>query len=173
MKKLTIEQEFDYPLEVLLRAREERYKHLDKFPELKNVTIVSEERNGDIMTTIRHISIADSMPAVIATLLPSGADTLVENSEFNVNNHLHTFRVIPGGNLENIFVVNGVSRYYEIDAEKSARNYEIEVTSKAFLVSMVVENAIAELYHNNLEKDRKSILNFIKILQEEESGDGS
>ena len=76
MKKIKVQQEFDCPLDVLLRAREERYKHLDKFPELKNVHIVSEERVDHILKQKRNISIADSMPPIIGSLLPSGADTL-------------------------------------------------------------------------------------------------
>lgn len=168
MKKIKIQQEFEYPLETLLRAREERYKRLDKFPELKNVHTVEERREGNILKQKREISLAESMPAVLTTLLPPGADKLVETSEFNTDEHIHTFHVIPGGNNENIFKIEGVSRYYEIDAKNSGRNYELEIISKALFVSGLVENAIADIYNKNLEKDRRSILHFIQILAEEE-----
>ena len=171
MKKIKVQQEFDCALDVLLRAREERYKHLDKFPELKNVHIVSEERVDHILKQKRNISIADSMPPIIGSLLPSGADTLAEESEFDDRSNTHTFRVVPGGNLDNIFVVKGVSHYYSLPENRSARDYDIEITSRAFLVSLVVENAIADLYEHNLRKDRKSILNFIQILEEEGGGE--
>lgn len=169
MKKISIEQTFDHPLETLLRAREERYKHLDRFPELKNVSIVSEETVGEILKQVRHIDLGGSLPAVLVPILPTGADTLVETSEFDHTDNKHTFHVIPDGGNEKIFSINGVSRYYELEAGRSARNYEIEITSKAFLVSGVVETTIGEIYVSNLNKDQKSIEHFIEILKEEDS----
>lgn len=167
MKKVQIRQDFDVPLETLLRARQERYNHLDKFPELKNVHIESESREGDILKQERHIAIGESMPSVVATLLPSGADTLVERSTFVESTHVHEFTVIPGGNLEHIFKIEGVSRYFETDEGRSARDYDINIKSGAFLVSGLVEAAIADIYSNNLEKDKKSITHFIELMETE------
>lgn len=165
MKKITVKQEFAYPLATLLLAREERYKHLDKFPELKNVTIVEEKREDGLLKQVRHIDLGNSLPTALSTLMPGGAAVLVESSEFDEATHKHTFHVVPGGGLDHIFTVSGVSRYHEVDANNSARDYEIEITSKAFLVGPVVEGAIAEVYTNNLNKDRQSILNFIEELK--------
>ncbi|MCB1168869.1 MAG: DUF2505 family protein [Leptospiraceae bacterium] len=171
MKNIQVKQEFEVPLQKLLDARQERYKHLDKFPELKNVHIEEETREGDTLKQVRHISIADSLPQVVATLLPSGAETLVETSTFLETTHVHTFRVVPGGNLDHIFVIEGESKYYDLGEERSGRDYDIKVTSKAFLVSGLVENAIADVYAKQLEKDKKSILNFIDVLEKEGSGE--
>ncbi len=38
--KYTVSHKFEVPLAELLKAREERYNQLDKFPELKNVTLL-------------------------------------------------------------------------------------------------------------------------------------
>ncbi|MBX7058473.1 MAG: DUF2505 family protein [Leptospirales bacterium] len=168
MRKISIQQDFPHALAMLLDAREERYKRLDKFPELKNVHIVSESRHGRILDQKREISIADSMPAVIATLLPAGADVLVEVSQFDEDSHVHTFTVTPGGANDHIFRIKGVSRYYESGAGESARSYDIEIHSDAFLVGPLIENAIADVYARNLERDRRSILNFIQLLNEEQ-----
>ena len=163
MQKISIKQEFDCPLPVLLRARMDRYQHLDKFPELKNVSITSETRDGHILKQTREISIADSLPVVITALMPSGADTLHETSEFDLDSNLHTFQVTPGGNLDHIFLIKGVSRYYEVEGNRSGRSYELEIMSKAFLVSGLVETTIAEVYRSSLEKDRRSIAEFIRL----------
>ena len=168
--KIKVDQEFDYPLATLLRAREERYKHLDKFPELKNVSIVEEERNGDILKQVRHISIAESMPAALSAVMPPDAAKLIESSEFKESENLHTFEVKPGGGLD-IFMITGVSRYYELDGDRSGRNYEIEIKSKVFLAGPMIEGAIADVYKKNLEKDKASIAHFIQILKEEGGSD--
>ncbi|MCR9144726.1 MAG: DUF2505 family protein [bacterium] len=171
MKKITVRQEFEYPLETLLLAREERYKHLDKFPELKNVHIIEETREDGILKQVRHIDLGESLPIAISALMPGGSTVLVETSEFNEASHEHTFQVTPGGGLDNIFTVSGVSRYHAVDDGKSARDYAIEIRSRAFLVGPVVEGAIAEVYSNNLNKDRQSILNFIKELGLDQAND--
>lgn len=165
MKTLNVKQEFPVDLPALLRAREERYRHLDKFPELRNVTIVEEHRDGDKLHQVRHISIAESMPAVLATILPAGADTLIETSDFHVNTNRHTFRVIPGGQGQPLFVIEGESDYRAKGDGTSERTYTIRISSNAFLVSGVVETAIAEIYSHSLDKDYNSIQNFIKMLE--------
>lgn len=169
MKKISIEQTFDHPLSTLLRAREERYKHLDKFPELKNVTVVSESHEGHILKQVRNISLADSMPAVLQTVLPSGANMLVEESEFDDQSNIHTFKVSPGGGLDNIFAVKGISKYFATSEDKATRTYDIEIVSKVLFVGAVVESAIGDMYKHQLEKDKASIENFIRILKEEGS----
>ncbi len=166
--KIKVEQEFDYPLDTLLRAREERYKHLDKFPELKNVTVVEEKHEGDVLRQVRHISIAESMPAALATIMPADAAKLIESSEFKGSENLHTFEVTPGGGLD-IFKITGVSHYYPLGETRSGRNYEIEIKSKVFLAGPMIEGAIADVYRRNLEKDKSSIAHFIQMLEAEGS----
>lgn len=169
MKKIQVEQTFDHPLATVLRAREERYKHLDKFPELKNVHIVSEVREGHILKQVRNISLADSMPAVLQTVLPSGANVLVEESEFDDRDNVHTFKVTPGGGLDNIFTVKGVSKYFAAGDSKATRTYDIEIVSKVLFVGAVVETAIGDMYKHQLDKDKASVENFINILKEQGS----
>jgi len=161
MKQIKIHREFDHPLQTLLLAREERYKHLDKFPELKNVKTVSEKKEGNILFQERHISIGEALPQVILTLIPSGNLVLIEKSEFHEDTNTHIFHVIPQG-MENIFEIKGVSRYSSISESRSQRDYGVDITSQAFLVGAFVEGAIAEVYHSNLEKDKHSIINFLK-----------
>lgn len=168
MKKINVEQVFEHSLPTLLRAREERYKHLDKFPELKNVQVVSESREGHILKQVRNISLADAMPAVLQTVLPAGANVLVEESEFDDTTNTHTFKVTPGGGMDNIFAVKGVSKYFA-KGNQSARTYDIEITSKVLFVGGVVEAAIGDVYKHNLDKDKLSIENFIKVLGENPS----
>lgn len=165
MKTINITQEFTVGLDMLLKARQERYKHLDKFPELKNVTIVKEEESEGKLHQVRHISIAESMPAVLATILPAGADTLVETSDFEHSTNRHIFKVVPSGSGTPLFVIQGESEYRSKTESSSERSYVIKITSTAFLVSAVVEAAIAEIYSHSLEKDFKSIQHFIEMLE--------
>jgi hypothetical protein len=47
--KYTVTHKFNYSLFDLLRAREDRYKYLDKFPDLKNVTLLEERKEGKLI----------------------------------------------------------------------------------------------------------------------------
>ena len=164
MKKLTIKQEFEVALDTLLKAREDRYKHLDKFPELKNVHLIREEREGSMLRQEREIVLTDSLPAVITPFLKSGGISLIEKSDFDENENIHTFTVTPGAGLDQFFRIKGKSRYFSLDNNRSGRDYEIEIESSAFLVGGVIETAIGEVYNHNLEKDKKSILDYMKFL---------
>ena len=169
MQKLNIKQEFPCSLEMLLRAREERYKRLDKFPELKNVEILSEERDGSTLRQTRRISLEESLPAVLTPLLSKDAQAMNEVSEFDLEKNLHTFTITPGGGMEHIFTIRGTSRYYALDDSRAAREYDLGIESKAFLVGVAVEIAIAGVYRQTLDKDQKSITGFVKMLAEESS----
>lgn len=166
MQKISIRHDFDCSLEMLLRAREERYRHLDRFPELQNVTIIADETDGKVRTQKRKISIAESIPPVLAVLLPGGSAALFEDSRFDLSTNTHTFTITPGENQGKIFSIRGKSEYFSDSQATSSRNYELEIRSEAFLVGMVVETAVAELYRQSLERDRKSIEEFIRVLQE-------
>jgi hypothetical protein len=163
MKTLQIHQEMGVRLSELLEARDERYRHLDKFPELKNVKIVDEERNGDLLSQTRHIHLTESLPPALSVLIPGGTLILIEKSVFNSADNTHTFEIIPGPGIDHLFRINGISRYSEAGETTSVRDYDIKVESTVFLAGGLIENTIAEIYKNNLERDRKSILDFIEM----------
>ncbi len=167
MKTLEITQEFPVSLETLLRARQERYKHLDKFPELKNVKIVEERQEGNQLYQTRHISIGASIPPILTQILPKGSDTLVEESVFYLDTNIHKFKVVPAGGNDSLFLIEGESIYKSKDSNTSLREYKIKITSKVLFIGGAVEVAIAEIYSNSLKKDMESIKHFIEILKTE------
>lgn len=167
MKTLEITQEFPVSLETLLRARQERYKHLDKFPELKNVKIVEERQEGNQLYQTRHISIGASIPPILTQILPKGSDTLVEESVFYLDTNIHKFKVVPAGGNDSLFLIEGESIYKSNDSNTSLREYKIQITSKVLFIGGAVEVAIAEIYSNSLKKDMESIKHFIEILKTE------
>lgn len=168
MKTLEITQEFNVPLNTLLEARIQRYKHLDKFPELKNVKIMEEKQDGDVLYQVRHISIAANIPPILVQILPKGADTLVEESLFYLNTNIHKFKVVPSGGNDQLFLIEGESIYEAKDDNSSQRKYKINITSKVLFIGGAVETAIAEIYSNSLKKDQESIKHFIELIQKNE-----
>ncbi len=160
--KYKVVQQFPVPLKDLLKAREDRYKYLDRFPELKNVELLEEKKDGNLVYQKRKVKLAESMPKVLATLLSD--PSLLENSTFDLNTNTHEFTLAPPGN-ENILQINGVSVYKELGPDKSERSYDVEVKSGVFLMGAAIEAVIEEVHKHSLEKDKNSISEFLKSYQ--------
>jgi hypothetical protein len=157
--KYTVKHVFDYSLEEVLAARENRYKHLDKFPELQNVTLLEERREGDNIFQKRKVSLAKSLPPVLQNFLKDA--NLIEESVFHLDNNTHEFKFHPPDN-EKVVRILGKSVYRSLGENKCERVYEVEVKSEVFLVSALVEAAIEEIHKHSLEKDKNSILNYLQ-----------
>ncbi|HNF27481.1 MAG TPA: DUF2505 domain-containing protein, partial [Leptospiraceae bacterium] len=67
--KYTVKHTFNFPLKDVLAARENRYKHLDKFPDLQNVTMIEERQEAEKVFQKRKVSLAKSLPAVLQSFL--------------------------------------------------------------------------------------------------------
>ena len=94
--KYTVTHKFNYSLFDLLRAREDRYKYLDKFPDLKNVTLLEEKKDGALIFQKRKVSLASSLPPVLVPLLDDAS--LLEESTFNTETNTHDFKIFPPKN---------------------------------------------------------------------------
>jgi hypothetical protein len=156
--KYTVTHVFEYPLAELLSAREDRYKYLDKFPDLQNVTLLDERVEGNKIFQKRSVSLAKSLPQVLQPLL--GDTGLIEESVFYTDTNTHEFVFFPPNNKK-VVTISGKSAYTVLSDKSSQRVYHCEVKSEVFLVSGLVEAAIEEIHKHSLEKDKNSILNFL------------
>ncbi|MCZ8154511.1 MAG: DUF2505 family protein [Leptospira sp.] len=157
--KYNVTHTFPVSLEKLLHAREERYQHLDQFPDLKNVTLLEEKKEGNIIIQKRKVSLEGSLPAVLSAALTDLS--LVEESTFDTTTNTHIFKIAPPGK-DNVFVIKGKSTYSG-KGDSSERSYDVEVSSGLLFVSPIVEKAIEEIHKHSLEKDRKSIAKFLGV----------
>ncbi|MCE9501880.1 MAG: DUF2505 domain-containing protein [Leptospira sp.] len=156
--KYTVVQKFDVSLPELLRAREDRYKNLDKFPDLKNVSLLDEKKEGNKVFQKRKIDLGASLPQVLSVALND--PSLIEESSFDLDSNTHIFKLFPPNN-EKVVTITGKSLYREISPNSSERSYEVEVKSEVFLVGGLIEGAIEEIHKHSLEKDKNSINQFL------------
>lgn len=158
--KYKITQKFEVPLEKLLQAREDRYKHLDQFPDLKNVSLLDEKKEGNQISQKRKIDIGASMPAILSAALSDPC--LIEDSIFYTETNTHEFKLYPP-DKENVVTITGVSVYKPVDEVSSERIYDVEVKSKLLFVAPAIELAIEGIHKHSLEKDMASIRKFLNI----------
>jgi len=160
--KYQITQKFFAPLPILLKAREERYKHLDQFPDLKNVSLLEEKKEGHKIYQKRKIDIGASMPPVLSSVLSDPC--LLEDSVFYTDTNTHEFRLYPP-DKENVVTIQGVSVYKPINENESERTYDVEVKSRLLLIGPAIEMAIEGIHKHSLEKDMASIQRFLDLSQ--------
>lgn len=158
--KYSVTHTFEVPLEDLLKAREDRYKNLDKFPDLKNIEMLEEKKVGDILHQKRKVHLGASMPQVLATAL--GDPSLMEESTFDLKSLVHEFRMYPP-NKENVVQIRGKSLYATLSPKESKRSYDIEIKSEVLFVSGLIEKAVEEIHRHTLEKDKASLRKFLNL----------
>ncbi|WCL47651.1 DUF2505 family protein [Leptospira sp. GIMC2001] len=158
--KYKVTQNFEVPLNQLLQAREDRYKHLDKFPDLKNVTLIEEKRDGNKIFQKRKIDLGASLPPILATALSEPC--LMEDSIFYTDTNTHEFKLYPP-EKENVVTITGTSVYKATDDSKSERSYDVEVKSKVLFIAPAIELAIEGIHKHSLEKDMASIRKFLEL----------
>lgn len=164
--KYTVTHKFNYPLSDLLAAREDRYKHLDRFPDLKNITLIDERKEGNKIFQKRKISLVGSLPPVMANMLEEAA--LLEESVFDTETNTHDFKLFL--QKMKVVTIKGTSLYSETSSSTSQRSYEVEVKSSVFIVGGLIETAIEEIHKHSLEKDKNSILKFLQDKTETNAG---
>lgn len=158
--KYKVTQKFEVPLDKLLHAREDRYKHLDKFPDLKNVSLLEERKEGNKIFQKRKIDLGASLPAILSAALSDPC--LMEDSVFYMDTLTHEFKLFPP-DKENVVTITGLSVYKSVDENHSERVYDVEVKSKLLFIAPAVEVAIEGIHRHSLEKDMSSIRKFLEI----------
>jgi hypothetical protein len=158
--KYSVVQKFEVPLDKLLHAREDRYKHLDQFPDLKNVSLLEEKREEGKIFQKRKIDLGASLPPILASALSEPC--LLEDSVFYTDTNLHEFKLYPPGK-ENVVTITGKSEYRNAGEGSSERAYDVEVKSKLMFIAPAVEIAIEGIHKHSLEKDMASIRKFLGL----------
>jgi hypothetical protein len=158
--KYSIKQSFEVSLEKLLQAREDRYKHLDQFPDLKDVILLEERKEGKNIFQKRKVDFGSKIPAVLATALNDPC--LMEESVFDTESHTHEFKMFPPGK-ESVVTIFGKSLYKSTGENSSERSYDVDIRSGVLFVSPLIEAAVEEIHKHSLEKDRQSIRKFLGL----------
>ena len=156
MKELKFEQKFDYSLESVLKLREYRYKNPKDYKGIAKVSIESETKEGTKTHFIRKIKISN-LPDFIPKNISSQLTFILEESTFDNANNTHTLELKPAEKLSKFFSLKSSSSYISLDENTCKRNYEVEIESKVFLLSSVIETAIAEYYTKSIEEDYKTL----------------
>ena len=164
--KYTAEFEFDATADVVWEAREKRFEHPERFPELQKQELIDRKEEGDIIKQKRKIELSASIPKALRTILPSEMMKCIDESVYDMKKGTHHFVVKPNFKSD-VFVCKGYSKYTETNG-KTKRYIELEVKVKVPIVGKMAEEVILESYKKNVLRDNESMKEMIAMMKKGE-----
>ena len=157
---------FDAPLEKVNEAREKRFEHPDKFPDLKKVKVLEEKKEGKILKKKQYIEISSAIPKQARKFLPVDVLNCIDESVYDLEKNTHHWSVTSAKHKK-IFKIDGDSEYVEFEEDgrvKTKREYKISIKVNIPLFAKVAEQAILTTYVKNMKKDCESIKKMLRMM---------
>jgi hypothetical protein len=165
--KVNLKQSFDYPLNVVLRAREERFTYSDRIEGMKKPRFIERIEDDRKIETKREFDIAlEKTPASIKKMLAPDMFRFIETAIWDKNSNTHKWEMVPGAQKDRL-VWKGVTKYYE-SGDKSERSIECDIRVRVPIIGDAIERMIAEGFKKSQQKDSRSIAAMAKLILEEE-----
>ena len=166
--KVNMKQKFDYSLDVILRAREERFSHSDKIEGMRKPKFIEREENNESIVTKRKFDIAlDKTPDSIKKMLAPDMFRFLETAIWDKNSNTHKWEMVPGAQKDRL-VWKGITKYYQ-SGDISERSIECDIRVRVPIIGDAIERMIAEGFKKSQQKDFQSISAMAKIIMAEES----
>ncbi|MFH1539315.1 MAG: DUF2505 domain-containing protein [bacterium] len=150
--KFKVEQEFDAPLEKVIKAREERYNLL---PDLKKPDIIERKETGNQVHTKRKFKASGALPKSMKKFVPMDSMEFVDHSTWDGDSNEHRWKQVSVKFAKQIRW-EGVTRY-EGAGGKTKRVMTGEIKVKIPFVGDQLEKMMVSGFKKNFEKDYDTI----------------
>jgi hypothetical protein len=160
---LKIVHTFDAPVDLVMRARDERFNHIDKIPGLKKPDIVERIETGDTVSTRREFQADTNVPGPVKKMLSEEMFHFTEIMTLHKNENRLEWNIVPKAQQDKL-VWKGVSRYIEKNG-KTERVIESVVKVKIPFIGDVMEKTIASGFKSSMDKDHKTISAMIDLIR--------
>lgn len=152
-----LRQEFPYPIETVIAARELRYEDLDSQPGLKSQELISVEQQGTVKITKRLFRFGSAIPDIVKKLVPAKLLEMVDTNYFDSATNLSRFTMQSEYAPEKV-KITATCPYTAISENLTSREYDVEVAVNIPLVGATVAKAVADSHREALVKDFEIIL---------------
>ena len=162
--KLNIRHTFDAPLDVTLRAKDQRFDHCDKIEGLKKLDYKDRKEDSSSVTTRRDFEIKmDKVPAPIKKMIPADLFTLEEVSRWDKASNRNTWEMVS--KAKNKLIWKGVTSYSS-GGDKTERVIDCTIEAKIPFIGDAIEKQIAAGFKKSMEKDARTIGDMIKLIKD-------
>lgn len=163
--KVQLTQVFDAPVPMVLRARDERFDHMDKIPGLKPRNILERKDTATGWQSRRAFEAGENaVPNAVKKMLSPDMFSFVEHLAFDSATNTMTWRMEPAAQKDNL-TWKGVSRFVDRADGKSERIIDCTVKVKAPIIGGQLEKAIASGFKKSMEKDHATIQAMIDLMK--------
>ncbi|MFC1474565.1 DUF2505 family protein [bacterium] len=162
--KLNIKHTFDAPLDVVLRAKDERFEHTDKIEGLKKLDYKDVKEDDSGITSKRDFEIKmGKVPGPIKKMIPSRFFNLEEISRWDKTANKNEWEMISKERKK--LTWKGVTSYVA-KGEKTERTVDCTIKAKIPLIGDAIEKQIASGFKKSMEKDARTLNDMIALIQE-------
>lgn len=157
MVKVTIRQEFPYPLETVVLSREHRFSEPENQPGLQSQELLEKTTQGPVIITRRLMKFGQSVPEIIRKMVPADMLHMTDTNHFNTITCESSFFMISDF-APNALRIEGSCPYVQVHEQLTFREYTLQVKASIPIIGNAVEKAIMQSYKDGLEKDHQIML---------------
>lgn len=157
-------QEIDAPLEVTLRAKDERYNHLDKIEGLKKLDYKSVKEDDAKITTTRDFEISmDKTPPPIRKMIPEELFKFVEEGTWHKKENKQEWEMVSAAKGK--ITWKGVTTY-KSKGDSTEREILCTIKVKVPFIGDGIEKQMAAGFKKSQEKDLKTLVAMTQLIKD-------
>lgn len=154
--KVKMTQEFDAPLDVVVRAKDERFEHTDKIDGLNKLNFTDVQEDDKTKRTTRPFDVDMSKtPAAVRKMLPPDMFSFVEESVWDKEKKQVEWEM--KSKAKNKLTWKGVTAYRAKDGDKTERHIDCTIKVKVPIIGDAIEKTIASGFKKSMEKEYRTI----------------
>ncbi|MBV6492145.1 MAG: hypothetical protein LDLANPLL_00136 [Turneriella sp.] len=152
-----LRQEFPYPLDTVLQARNQRFEYIERQPGLNSQELLSIEEKGPLIITRRRLRFGSTIPDIVKKMVPEKMLEMVDTNVFNTETYLSKF-TMESEYIPDKIKITAVCPYTVVTPVSSVREYTVMVDVKVPIVANSIAKAIASSHREALVKDHEILL---------------
>lgn len=161
--RFQLRQEFPYPIDTVIAARELRYNDIESQPGLKSQELISVEREGSVVITKRLFRFGAAIPDIVKKMVPAKMLEMVDTNYFDTTTYLSRFTMQSEYAPDKV-KITATCPYIKTGENLTVREYDVQVEVNIPVVGKSVAKAIADSHRDALIKDHQIMLNACKRL---------
>lgn len=156
-------QAIDAPLDMVLRAKDERYDHIDKIEGLKKLDYKERKEDDKKITTSRDFEISmDKTPPPIRKMIPEELFKFVEVGAWHKAENKQEWEMVSAAKGK--IAWKGVTSY-KAAGDKTERTIQCEIKVKVPFIGDAIEKQMAAGFKKSQEKDLKTLVAMVDLIK--------
>ena len=156
-------QTIDAPMDVVLRAKDERFDHADKIEGFKKIEFDEHEEDENKVKTKRAFEVnMDKTPAAVKKMIPKDMFEFTEIAVWDKKENRQEWEMISKAPKK--LTWKGSTTYVD-KGDKTERRIECTIKVKVAFIGDAIEKTMASGFKKSMEKENNSIVAMVDLIQ--------